>query len=140
MTPPRRYLALDLGERRTGLAATDESGTIAVPLPRLEHATMDEVPDLLEGLLEERRPEVLVVGLPLSRDGRPTAMSGRILEIVEALRRRWPDLDVRTEDEAMTTDLAHERLKRGGLKAARRKRLADSQAALAILQRHLGWI
>ncbi len=139
MKEKRRFLALDLGERRTGLAATDETGTIALPLPRLEHSSMDEVPDLLVPILEERRPEVLVVGLPLARDGGMTAMAARILEIVTVLKSRHPGLEIRTEDEALTTDLAHDRLKRNGLKAARRKRLADSQAALAILERHLGW-
>lgn len=132
-----RCLALDVGERRTGIAATDATGTISVPLERLEHHGLDELPDLVAPILEERRTEVLVVGVPLSVDGSAGPQARKVLALVERLRRRFEDLQVETVDEAHSSDEAHDLLKQAGIKAAKRKKHADSLAALGILQRYL---
>jgi putative Holliday junction resolvase len=134
----KRYLALDPGERRTGLAATDWTGTLNLPLGRLEHASMDEVPELLAPIVAERQTEVIVVGLPLRADGTAGPQAQRVQGLVARLRARFPQQRVVTEDESLTTGEAHEMLKEAGIKAARRKRQADELAALAILRRHLG--
>ena len=130
-----RILAIDPGEARTGLAATDFFGNIAFPLPKLEHRGFGELPDLLAPLLEERQAEVLVVGIPLNAEGGMGAQARKVQELVEVLKKRFAPLPVETIDEAMTTDIAHEKLKSAGLKAAQRKKLADSLAALEILER-----
>ncbi len=130
-----RILAIDPGERRTGLAATDFLGNIAFPLPKLVHNGFEELPDLLAPLLEERQAEVLVVGIPLNVQGEKGPQALKVQALVEVLRKRFPSLRVETVDEAMTTEIAHAKLKEAGLKAARRKKLADSLAALEILER-----
>ena len=53
---------------------------------------------------------------------------------IERLRAALP-VAVETVDESHSTDEAHERLRQGGLKASQRKRVADSVAALVILER-----
>jgi putative Holliday junction resolvase len=85
-------------------------------------------------LARERATEVIVVGLPLDAEGHAGPRAQRTLELVERLRRA-ASCPVATVDESHSTDEAHELLKDGGMRAARRKRLADSVAALVILKR-----
>lgn len=132
---PRRILAIDFGDARTGLAATDWTGTIAVPLPRIDARDEAAVVRAIAAVVAERETEVVVVGVPLAADGGPGARAERTAKFVAALRAGVPCL-VDTVDESFTTDEAHERLKQGGLKASRRKQLADSVAALVILERY----
>ena len=134
---PARILALDVGERRTGLAATDPTGTISVPLPAIEHKGMERLDEALAEVVAEREPELLVVGVPLLLDGGVGSQARKVRAVVDRLKARFPDIQVETVDESLSTDEAHELLKETGLKAARRKRKADSVAALVILQRYL---
>lgn len=132
---PRRVLAVDFGDARTGLAATDWTGTIAVPLDRIDARDDDAVVGAIAAVVAERQTELVVLGMPLAADGRPNPRSLR----TEALRRKLAAVlpcPVTTIDESHSTDEAHERLKQGGLKAARRRQLADSVAALVILERY----
>lgn len=138
MTGKTRYLAIDPGERRTGLAATDWSGSISVPLERIDHRGMAEIPAQLAPVLAERETEILVVGLPLGADGRRGPQAKKVLKLVEALAKRFPELEIVTTDEAHSSDVAHRQLKDAGIKAAKRRRHVDSLAALEILRRYRG--
>ncbi|MEZ5988644.1 MAG: Holliday junction resolvase RuvX [Planctomycetota bacterium] len=134
----RTALAIDPGERRTGLAGTDGAGIMALPLGTLEHDGFAALPAALRPVLEERRPEVLVVGVPLGSAGEAGPQARKVLALVEALRVAFPDLSVETVDESHTTNEAHELLEEAGFKAASRRRRADALAALAILRRWRG--
>jgi putative holliday junction resolvase len=133
--PARRILAVDYGAARTGLAATDWTGSIALPLPRLELRDDTALAAAIVELVAERSTELVVVGMPLLVDGKVGERATRTARFVERLRLavRVP---VVTVDESHSTDEAHERLQQGGLKAKRRKDLADSVAALVILERY----
>jgi putative Holliday junction resolvase len=132
---PDRILAVDYGDRRTGLAATDHSGTICVPLPAIAHGGPDDCAQRVAELARERETQAIVVGLPLDAQGGVGHRAARTLAFVRQLEQQAP-CPVATTDETHSTDEAHRRLKEGGLKAARRKKLADSVAALVILERY----
>lgn len=134
-TAIRRLLAVDFGDARTGLAATDWTGSIAVPLPRIDSRNDGEVIAAVAALVRERDTQVVVLGMPLTRDGTPGQRAQRTAAFHERLRLALA-VPVVTVDESHTTDEAHERLREGGLKAKRRKDLADSVAALIILERY----
>jgi putative Holliday junction resolvase len=127
-------LAVDHGDARTGLAATDWTGTIQVPLPRIEARGDEATAAAILEVVRERDTELVVVGMPLAADGTAGPRAQRTAAFVERLRAVLP-CPVQTVDESGSTDEAHELLKAGGLKAARRKLVADSIAALVILQR-----
>ena len=131
---PRRILAVDFGDRRTGLAASDYTGTIEVPLPPLVGLDDPDCAAEIRRIARERDTEVIVVGLPLAATGEPTKRSRRTEAFVAVLQKDAP-CEIATVDESLTTDEAHARLKAFGLKAARRKKLADSVAAMIILER-----
>ena len=134
LTVKSRILAVDFGDSRTGLAGTDWTGSITVPLPRIESRDQAEVIRQILALCAEREAEALVVGMPLTLDGTPGERARRTQEFVDRLRKAT-SLPVETVDESHTTDEAHERLKMGGMKAKKRKDFADSVAALVILER-----
>ncbi len=133
--PVRRILAVDFGDARTGLAATDWTGTITVPLPRIDSRDQAFVIKAITEVVQERDTEVVVLGMPLSQDGakgpRAIATAAFQQRLQQALR-----CPVHAMDESHSTDEAHEMLKAGGMKAAKRKQWSDSVAALVILQRY----
>lgn len=131
----RRVLAVDFGDRRTGLAATDWTGTIEVPLHALVGLADDDCAAAIAALAVERETERIVVGLPVSRDGGEGPRAKRTREFIARLASRTTcPIDV--VDESWSTDEAHARLKELGIKAAQRKKVADCVAALVILQRY----
>lgn len=67
-----RWLCLDLGEKRTGVALSSPESTFAVPLFVLEHGIEGPSPEEIARLLDEHSAKGLVVGLPLSLSGNPS--------------------------------------------------------------------
>lgn len=133
--PIRRVLAVDFGDARTGLAATDWTGTIVVPLPRIDARDPAQVVRAVAELVRERDTQVVVLGMPLLLDGQAGPRAQRTAAFQSLLQQALA-VPVVAVDESHSTDEAHERLKDGGLKAKRRKDLADSVAAMVILERY----
>jgi putative holliday junction resolvase len=119
-----RVLALDHGEARCGVAVSDPTGTIATPLPEVERP--DSVTGLTEiaKIVEERRPERIVVGLPLTLTGEEGDQASRARVFARALQGKV-SVDVELHDERLTTKLAE----RTGGEAG-----ADSRAAAHLLE------
>ncbi|MGA0172320.1 MAG: Holliday junction resolvase RuvX, partial [Phycisphaerales bacterium] len=71
MTTPRskRYLAVDLGGKRTGLAVGDDLTRIASPVDVLEIPPGPRLVEAILGAIREHGPDAIVVGLPLNMDG-----------------------------------------------------------------------
>ncbi|MEY3463736.1 MAG: hypothetical protein RLZZ468_1514 [Cyanobacteriota bacterium] len=69
---PRSALALDVGRRRIGLAGCDPLGFTVTPLPALARGRFAQDLEQLQPLLQRRRVQALVVGLPLDQAGQPT--------------------------------------------------------------------
>ncbi len=133
--PIQRILAVDFGDARTGLAATDWTGTISVPLGRIDARDEAQVVAAILELVRERQSQVVVLGMPLAVDGSLGPRAQRTTAFRTRLQQALP-CPVVAVDESHSTDEAHARLKEGGLKAKRRKDLADSVAALVILERY----
>ena len=74
---PRSALALDLGQRRIGLAGCDPLGLSVTPLPALARGKFAQVLESIAALVAQRRVEVLVIGLPLDDQQQPTNQSRR---------------------------------------------------------------
>lgn len=130
---PKRILAVDFGDKRTGLAATDHTGRIGFPLGTLVGLTPKACAAEIGHVAKERETEIIVLGLPLDAEGNPGARARLTLKFKTLLEAEAP-CPVVTTDEAMSTDEAHDRL--NDMRAARRKRLADTVAALVILERY----
>lgn len=103
-----------------------------MPLPPLAGLEEPACAAAIAATARDRDSQVIVVGVPLAAGGEVGARAQRTLQFVALLRAVAP-CPVETVDESFSTDEAHRRLQ--GLKAARRKKHADSVAAVVILER-----
>jgi len=122
-----KVVALDHGTVRTGVAVCDETGTLARPLTVVERVGTDAGFAALLALLEAERPARVVVGLPLSLDGREHDQA-RLARTFAARLAAAVEVPVELFDERYTTKLAD---RRGGA-AAR-----DARAAATMLEDYL---
>lgn len=123
----KRYLALDVGEKRIGLAMADDMVKIAVPFGWLEHD--DTVLTRLVELLLRHDITTVVVGYPRNQSGEPTQQTDYVLAFIERLSQLDIDADIVYQDESLTSVQAEQRLGR-----VKDKGEIDAEAASIILQ------
>jgi putative Holliday junction resolvase len=132
-----RILAIDLGERRVGLAVSDPSGTIASPAGHLKRRA-GKRPPLTEVLERARELEAtaFVVGLPLDEEGEDNERTAEARRFAAALEMR-SGLPVRLVDERFTTAAALRAVREMGGHTRGRKGDVDALAATVLLQHAL---
>ena len=128
-----RYLGIDYGLKRVGLAMTDPGGSVAYPHSIIEWERRDELFDRLLAVIRDEGVEAVVVGLPLGLDGEETETT-RIARNFAARLNRRTGLPVHLEDERLTSFEAERAMQEVGVPWKKRKKHLDSQAALRILQ------
>jgi putative Holliday junction resolvase len=130
-------LALDLGERRIGVAVSDPSGTLASPHGVIERAR-DRAEDhaAIAALVTELDAERVVVGLPLSLSGATGPAAEAALSEATALASVL-GVPVETFDERLTTVAASRSMRAGGTKARKQRKRIDEMAAAVMLQNWL---
>lgn len=128
-----RSLGIDFGERRIGLAVSDEAGRVATPLATLERTSDRQALRSLARLAREEAVGRLVVGEPRALDGRPGEAAARARRFAAKLSAATglPHVMV---DEALTTDEARRRLREAGVDPRRHPERLDAVAAQLILQ------
>jgi putative Holliday junction resolvase len=134
---PGRVMALDWGERRIGLALSDETQLIASPLETLTRRPGKRFPmPRFLALVAEHRPVGIVVGLPLGLDGGegPSTAAARELATLVGTRTGLP---VAFQDERLTSVQVQEAIREMGGSARGRREEVDALAAVVILQNWL---
>jgi putative Holliday junction resolvase len=136
-----RLLALDVGDRRVGVAVSDELGLIATPLTVVHRRSKAEDFARIARLVREQGVAGLVVGHPLDDDGCAGAQAQRVeryaAALEDALRAEGLDLPFIFWDERMSTVRAQEAMIAAGRKAQERRARIDAVAAAVILQDYL---
>lgn len=130
------YLGVDLGEKRVGVARSDETGTIAEALATLEFKSKEDLLNQLRTWVEKARPRKMIVGLPQSMTGEAGAAAQKVMARVEWLKSRLP-LEWVLWDERFTTVEAERVLLEADLSRKKRKGIRDRVAAQRILQSYL---
>ena len=136
MTHP--ILAIDHGDARIGLAATDEFGIGTHPVETIDCRKTEIIPRILE-VISERKIQAVVLGLPLRMDGSEGTSSKKVRKFGKELRTNLGDIPLTLFDERFTTVTASEKLRSAGRKAKQQKDVIDQAAALEILKDYLGW-
>lgn len=131
-----RFIGIDYGRKRTGLAISDPLGLFASPLDTVHPAKLI---DYLKKLAEKETIQSFIVGAPRNLDGRESEAMKDIRAFLPLLGKSFPGIPVEMEDERFTSVLAHRAMIDGGMKYSDRRDKAnvDKISAAIILQ---GWL
>ena len=125
-----RIIALDVGEKRIGVARADSNTRIAVPVGFIlvDGSEWQEIARIarLQGA------NCFIIGLPRSNEGNETAQSAYVRNFARTLTEKIPEAKIRFQDESLTSVIAEERLKKR--KKTYEKGDIDAEAATIILQ------
>jgi putative Holliday junction resolvase len=133
-----RLLAVDWGERRIGLALSDETQTLAQPLTTLTRRSGKRFP--MAQLLEQVKKHNVVgilVGLPLDETGAEGDAAHAARALADDIKRRVGELEVSMWDERMTTARVLAAIREMGGSTRSRKSDVDSMSAALLLQHYL---
>ena len=133
---PGRLLALDVGDRRVGVAVSDLSRRLARPLTIIVRRSKREDFAKIARLLEEQSGTGLVVGYPLNMDYTVGPQARRVQRYADALEQAL-SVPVILWDERLSSEEAAERLRAAAGNRRRRKKYLDDAAAAVILQEYL---
>ena len=130
-----RYLGIDNGEKRVGLALSDPLKIIATPFRTLLVRNTNQVIRELDKIIDEQDIELIVVGNPLGMKGQQTVQTKRVMEFTDKLR----DIGykVMLEDERLSSVSAKRVMIEQEIKTGYNKELIDQTAAAIILQQFL---
>ncbi len=131
--PSMRFLAIDPGDKRTGLALGDDITGIATPLEIIVTSNRPERLRQIARAVERHGPDALVLGLPLNMDGSegPPAKEARLFAL--ELERHFA-LTVQLADERLTSYAADGLMSRSGLTHRGKKERRDALAAATLLK------
>jgi putative Holliday junction resolvase len=131
-------LALDVGERRTGVAVGE---ALARPLTTLQRHSKAQDFVAIGNLIREHQVDTVVVGLPLNMDGSRGFQAQRVERYARLLESALREMGLAVElvlwDERMTTEQAEQAMIDGGRGRQARRRRIDAVAAAVILQSYL---
>ena len=134
-----KWVGIDYGLARTGLAATDPEGIMAYPLTTIrlaDYANRKEFLAALAGRILEERPDAVVMGLPLLTDGTESMTTRQVRNFAASLKRRM-NLPIYYMNEVLSSADAESRLAAAGLNARAIKDVVDQEAAALILESFL---
>lgn len=129
-----RYLAIDYGTKRTGLAICDRAETIASPLAVIQG--QKELLKKIAEVVETEKVEAVVLGLPLNMDNSEGPQSKLILKFAERLKQHL-HIPVHLQDERLSSFSAEEKLASANFTKEKMKKRLDAVAAAEILEAFL---
>ena len=131
-----RVLAIDYGQKRTGIAVTDEMQIIASGLTTIPTHTLI---DFLKDYFSKEKVEVVVIGEPKQMNGQPSESANIIKGFVTHFSNIFPDMKVVRMDERFTSKMAFQTMIDSGLSKKQRqnKALIDEISSTIMLQDYL---
>lgn len=131
-----KVLGVDYGERRTGVAISDESRTIAFPRETLDCPRVEQAAAAVARLAEAEQAAEIVVGYPLNMNGSKGARAERTDEFLAEVAKRTA-ISLKKWDERLSTKIAEAVLIEAGTSRQKRRGVVDKLAAQVILQGYL---
>ncbi len=131
-----RILAFDYGTKRTGIAVTDPLQLIASGLKTVETS---EILTFLKAYCTDEEVVLFVVGLPKQMNNLPSESEQFIKSFIRNLKRTFPEIPIKREDERFTSKMALQSMIDSGIKKKQRqnKSMVDEISATLILQSYL---
>jgi len=133
----KKFIGLDVGDVRIGVAKSDPLGILATALEVIDRNLVNPVERIKE-ILDDEGTKKIVVGLPKSLDGTKKRQVEKVEEFVEEMKKNIPNIEVFMVDERYTTTEAEHYLKNYSKKNGKeRRKIVDMVAASIILQKYL---
>ncbi len=129
---PGIRVGIDVGSVRIGVARTDPSAVLAVPVETVPRGAGDL--GRIAAIVAEHEAMEVIVGLPLSMSGRPGPAAGAAREFARTLVPVLAPVPVRLVDERLTTVSATRDLRAAGRTSRNSRAVVDQAAAVAIVQ------
>ena len=131
-----RYLGIDYGKKRIGLALSDIMGMMAQPFDVIEFKGLKNNIENILKIAEEKEVSCIVVGKPVNMNATEGEMAALATEFVEELK-KVTDIKVEMIDERLTSRQADVYMLSADLSRQKRKKNVDKLAAAIILQTYL---
>ena len=128
-----RYLAIDLGDKRTGLATGDDDTKLVSPAGVLKIPRGEALVEAIMKAVVEHEPGAIIIGLPLHMDGTEGDRAKIAREFASDIT-KCCGLPVHLQDERLTIYAADQRMARSGRTHKQKKQIRDALAAAVILQ------
>ena len=132
----KRVLAADIGERRVGLAVSDELGMLAHPFQTLQWNGLENFINAIRQIIADEQIAKLVIGIPYALHGGFSKKTEEIKKISDQIKVQI-DIEVIEIDERLTTKMAEQALHAVGKKPSKNRNKIDQVAAVYILQSYL---
>lgn len=133
LTPTKRFLGLDIGEKSIGLALSDTAWFIASPLDVLKRENIAKDTGRIRTLVKQHDIGALIIGWPLEMDGTKGIACEKAQHFTEKLLKKIP-LPIYLQDERLSTHAAKRALKDINLTRKKKDSIDDKIAAAYILQ------
>ena len=131
-----RALAIDHGTKRMGIAISDPSGMIALPLEFIPAEPFAPFLERLKELIVEKEVDMILVGMPRNMDGSYGPAAAKVQEFVAVLKETIA-IPIKTWDERLTSAKANRMLVQADVRRKDRKEKVDKAAATILLQSFL---
>ncbi|OYT15583.1 MAG: Holliday junction resolvase RuvX [Bacteroidetes bacterium 4572_77] len=133
-----RILAIDFGQKKSGIAVTDEFQIIASPLTTV---ASKQLIDFIVDYTSKEQVDAIVIGEPKTMDNKPSDSTRFIEPFIGRLKKAIPQMKMERMDERFTSRMAFQTMIDGGLrrKARQNKELVDAISAALILQSYLAY-
>ena len=133
---PLRVMALDVGQKRIGVAMSDPDALLAMPLTTIARRAGTKDVDEVLRLAAEHDVGEIVVGMPFSLSGRKGPQAERVSEFAKVLA-GCTTIPISSVDERYSSVQAERSLRELGIEPSRNRARVDAAAASVILQSHL---
>jgi putative Holliday junction resolvase len=133
---PKKIISIDPGQKRIGVAISDDKGMIAIPFKIIRHISRDDDAAWIADLARNVNAGKIIVGLALGSDNEETLSSRRAKHLAEAIKEQI-DLPVELWDESESSNDARKIRIEMGVKKKKRAEHIDALAAAIVLQSYI---
>ena len=132
----QRIMALDVGDKRIGIAVSDETNIISTAVDVIERKTLKQDIERIKDFTKEYKIGKIVVGLPLTMKGGESIQTEKVNKFIDRLG-EMINIPVISFDERLSTVQGERMLIKADISRRKRKKLIDKVAAQIILQTYL---
>jgi len=131
-----RFLAIDFGEKRVGLALSDPMKIIAKPFKTIFYSNQNDLINKIALIIKDKKIEKIILGLPKGLKGNNTSQTNIVIEFYKYIKDKI-DTPIVMEDERLSSVSAKKSLILQDIKTGHNKALIDETAAAIFLQLYL---